>query len=46
MRWGTMPVQETVSGTLADSADRVLAAGLKPPAVSGRNGDDDVRSCR
>ncbi len=34
VRWGTMAQQETVSGTLADIADRVEAAGLKPPAVT------------
>jgi uroporphyrinogen III methyltransferase/synthase len=34
VRWGTMPVQATVTGTLADIADRVRAAGLKPPAVT------------
>jgi uroporphyrinogen III methyltransferase/synthase len=34
VRWGTMPDQETISGTLADIADRVRAAGLKPPAVT------------
>ena len=34
VRWGTMPIQETVSGTLADIADRVRSEGLKPPAVT------------
>ncbi len=34
IRWGTTPRQEVVSGTLADIADRVQAAGLKPPAVT------------
>jgi uroporphyrinogen III methyltransferase / synthase len=33
VRWGTMPDQRTVSGTLADIVDRVRAAGIKPPAV-------------
>ena len=34
VRWGTMPEQWTVSGTLADIAEKVKAAGLKPPAVT------------
>ncbi|MFZ5915707.1 MAG: uroporphyrinogen-III C-methyltransferase [Chloroflexota bacterium] len=34
VRWGTMPDQQVVSGTLADIADRVQTAGLKPPAVT------------
>lgn len=34
VRWGTLPEQETVSGTLADIAARVAAAGLRPPAVT------------
>ena len=34
VRWGTTPGQETVTGTLADIADRVREAGLKPPAVT------------
>ena len=33
IRWGTTPNQQTVSGTLADIAEKVVAAGLKPPAV-------------
>ncbi|HUT23985.1 MAG TPA: uroporphyrinogen-III C-methyltransferase [Sumerlaeia bacterium] len=33
VRWGTWPRQETVTGTLADIAEKVEAAGLKPPAV-------------
>ncbi len=33
IRWGTMPQQQTVVGTLADIADKVQAAGMKPPAV-------------
>lgn len=33
VRWGTRVEQETVSGTLADIADRVAAARLKNPAV-------------
>ncbi len=34
IRWGTTSRQETVSGTLADIAERVRAAGLKAPAVT------------
>jgi uroporphyrinogen III methyltransferase/synthase len=34
VRWGTTPRQQTVTGTLADIAERVRAAGLKPPAVT------------
>jgi uroporphyrinogen III methyltransferase/synthase len=34
VRWGTTPRQETVVGTLADIADKVEAAGLRPPAVT------------
>ncbi|WP_047865094.1 uroporphyrinogen-III C-methyltransferase [Rubrobacter aplysinae] len=34
VRWGTLPEQHTVTGTLADIADRVEEAGLKPPAVT------------
>jgi uroporphyrinogen III methyltransferase/synthase len=33
VRWGTVPEQRTVTGTLRDIADRVGEAGLKPPAV-------------
>ena len=33
VRWGTLPEQRTVTGTLADIADRVEEADLKPPAV-------------
>lgn len=33
VRWATRPDQETVSGTLADIADRIEAANLKPPAT-------------
>ena len=33
VRWGTVPEQRTVSGTLEDIADRVAEAGLKPPAI-------------
>lgn len=34
VRWGTLPEQRTVTGTLADIADRVEEAGLRPPAVT------------
>jgi uroporphyrinogen III methyltransferase / synthase len=34
IRWGTVPEQRTVSGTLADIADRVEEAKLKPPAIT------------
>ena len=34
IRWGTMPDQQIVSGTLANITERVRAAGLKPPAVT------------
>jgi uroporphyrinogen III methyltransferase/synthase len=34
IRWGTMPDQQVVSGTLADIAGKVKAAGLRPPAVT------------
>jgi uroporphyrinogen III methyltransferase/synthase len=33
VRWGTMPDQQAVSGTLADIVERVARAALKPPAV-------------
>lgn len=33
IRWGTTPLQETVSGTLENIAERVKAAGLKAPAI-------------
>jgi len=34
VRWGTRPEQQTVTGTLADIAEKVAEAGLKPPAVT------------
>jgi uroporphyrinogen III methyltransferase / synthase len=34
VRWGTLPEQETVTGTLTDITDRVEEAGLKPPAIT------------
>ena len=33
VRWGTRPNQQTIIGTLADIADRIEAAHLKPPAT-------------
>ncbi len=33
VRWGTVPEQRTVTGTLQDIATRVAEAGLKPPAI-------------
>jgi uroporphyrinogen III methyltransferase / synthase len=33
VRWGTVPEQRTVTGTLEDIADRVAEANLKPPAI-------------
>jgi len=33
VRWGTLPEQRTITGTLRDIADRVTEAGLKPPAI-------------
>jgi uroporphyrinogen III methyltransferase/synthase len=34
IRWGTVPEQRTVTGTLGDIADRVAEANLKPPAIT------------
>ena len=34
VRWGTLPEQRTVTGTLADIAERVERAKLKPPAIT------------
>jgi uroporphyrinogen III methyltransferase/synthase len=33
VRWGTVPEQRTITGTLDDIADRVAEAALKPPAI-------------
>ena len=33
-RWGTLPNQQTVSGTLADIVERGAAAGIAPPVVA------------
>jgi uroporphyrinogen III methyltransferase/synthase len=33
VRWATRPDQQTIVGTLADIADRVEEAGMKPPAT-------------
>lgn len=34
IRWGTVPEQRTVTGTLEDIAGRVEEANLKPPAIT------------
>ncbi|HEX6708711.1 MAG TPA: uroporphyrinogen-III C-methyltransferase [Rubrobacter sp.] len=34
VRWGTIPEQQTVTGTLEDIAGRVAEAGMKPPAIT------------
>lgn len=34
IRWGTTPEQRTVTGTLADIAQRVEEAGISPPAIT------------
>ena len=34
VRWGTIPEQRTVLGTLEDIAERVAEADLKPPAIT------------
>ncbi|MCA1688788.1 MAG: uroporphyrinogen-III synthase, partial [Actinobacteria bacterium] len=34
IRWGTVPEQRTVTGTLEDIADRVAEANLTPPAIT------------
>jgi uroporphyrinogen III methyltransferase / synthase len=34
IRWGTVPEQRTVTGTLGDIAGRVAEAGLGPPAIT------------
>lgn len=34
VRWGTLPEQQTVTGTLCDIADRVAEENLKPPAIT------------
>ena len=34
VRWGTVPEQRTLTGTLEDIADKVAEANLKPPAVT------------
>jgi uroporphyrinogen III methyltransferase / synthase len=34
VRWGTLPEQRTVIGTLRDIAEKVSGAGLKPPAIT------------
>ena len=34
IRWGSLPEQRTITGTLEDIAERVAEAGLKPPAIT------------
>lgn len=34
VRWGTKPEQRTITGTLADIAEKVAEANLKPPAIT------------
>jgi len=34
IRWGTLPEQQTVTGTLATIVERVREAGLQPPAIT------------
>lgn len=34
VRWGTIPEQRTITGTLEDIADLVAEANLKPPAIT------------
>ncbi len=34
IRWGTIPDQRTVTGTLGDIAEVVAEAGLRPPAIT------------
>ena len=34
VRWGTLPEQQTVTGTLGTIADRIEEAKLKPPAIT------------
>ncbi len=33
IRWGTLPEQQVLTGTLADIVEKVKASGFKPPAV-------------
>ena len=34
IRWGTLPEQRTVTGTLSNIADKVAEANLRPPAIT------------
>ncbi|MDQ3315819.1 MAG: uroporphyrinogen-III C-methyltransferase [Actinomycetota bacterium] len=43
VRWGTLPEQRTVTGTLEDIAERVAEAKLKPPAITVVGGVVDLR---
>ncbi len=33
IRWATRPIQQVLTGTLADLAGKIAAAGLKPPTI-------------
>jgi len=33
IRWGTTPLQESITGTLSDIAQKVRESGFKPPAI-------------
>ena len=44
IRWGTTPEQEMVTGTLADIAERIEAANLKPPAITVVGGVVSLRN--
>ena len=43
VRWGTLPEQRTVTGTLEDIAEKVAEAKLKPPAITVVGGVVDLR---
>ena len=43
VRWGTLPEQRTVTGTLQNIAGRVAEAKLKPPAITIVGGVVDLR---
>ena len=43
VRWGTLPEQRTVTGTLEDIAEKVAEAKLKPPAITVVGGVVNLR---
>lgn len=43
VRWGTLPEQRTVTGTLSNIAEKVADAKLKPPAITVVGGVVDLR---